>query len=251
MFALNLLGFPRRHLAAGLLEEIVRGGGTVAAEAGIAILGGHSIDAAEPLFGLCAIGEVHPDRIVTNGGARAGDRLVLTKPLGTGLVSTALKGGSAPPDATAAAVSSMTTLNRGAADAMGQVRTHAATDVSGYGLLGHLHQLLVQSRVAGRVRAGAVPLLPHARELAQAGHLAGGTRRNRDDLAGSAEFEEGVPEDLRVVLFDAQTSGGLLIAVDPADRDVLLAALRRARTPAAADIGEVVAGPAGHVRIGP
>jgi len=249
LFALNLIAFPRDLLGSGALEEIVRGGGEVAAEAGVAVVGGHSVDDPEPKFGMCVVGEVRPEAVVRNNGARAGDLLVLTKPLGTGVITTALKAGVAPAASLEAAVSVMTTLNRSAAEAMTRVGVHAATDVTGFGLLGHLAALLRASGAAARIHASAIPLLPGARELADQGHLPGGTMRNREDVAPSVDWEASVPMVLRLLLCDAQTSGGLLIAV-PGERALaLLESLRESRTPAATIIGEVVAGESGRILV--
>ncbi len=248
LFALNLIGFPRRHLGSGLLEEIVRGAGEMAALAGIPIIGGHSVDAPEPLFGLCAIGEVHPDRIIRNSSARPGDRLVLTKPLGTGVIATAIKHGTSPAEAITAATASMTRLNREASEAMLASDVHAATDVTGFGLLGHLHQMLGASGVAARLDASAIPLLPHAMRLAEAGEVPGGTLRNREDFGAYVEWS-GAPvrEPLRTLLWDAQTSGGLLIALSAEQAPSLLQRLGTAGP--AAVIGEVEAGDAGRIRV--
>ncbi len=247
LFALNLVAFPRTLLGQGILEDILRGGGEAAREAGIAVVGGHSIDDPEPKFGLCVVGVVSPERVVLNSGARPGDRLVLTKPIGTGVISTALKAGAAVPEAVAAAIASMATLNRAAAEAMLHVGVHAATDVTGFGLLGHLHELLVASGAAARVRAGAVPLLPDALPLCRDGHIPGGTRRNQDDLAADIDWSDDVPSPLRVLLCDAQTSGGLLIAVSAERSDRLLDELRARGTPAAVLIGEVLPADAGAI----
>jgi selenide, water dikinase len=216
LLALNLVGFPRDLLGRGILEEILRGGGDVARAAGLAVLGGHSIDDAEPKYGLCVVGEVRPDRVVRNSTARPGDALVLTKPLGTGIIATAIKAGRAPEEVVEAAVASMTTLNRAAAEIMVRHGVHACTDVTGYGLLGHLREMAAASGVDARLDAGAVPILPGARELARAGHVPGGTKRNLEDLAGFVDW--GPTDELtRLLLVDAQTSGGLLIAV-PAEK---------------------------------
>lgn len=251
LFALNLVAFPRALLGEGWLSEIVRGGGEVAREAGIPVIGGHSIDDAEPKYGLCVIGEVEPDRIVRNSTGRPGDRLVLTKPIGTGIIATAIKRGAAPEDAVRAAVASMTTLNRAAAEAMLRAGAHAATDVTGFGLLGHLHELARASGLEAHISAGEVPLLPHAVELVEAGYIPGGTRRNRADVAHAVAWADAVPEPLRVLLADAQTSGGLLIAVAPDRVDDLLSALEEAGTPAAAPIGELAEGVGGQIRVRP
>lgn len=248
-FALNLIGFPRDLLGTGMLEEIVRGGGEVALEAGIAVIGGHSIDDAEPKFGMCVIGEADPRELTRNAGARPGDVLVLTKPIGTGVVATAIKRGTAAPDVVRDAIASMTTLNRGAAEAMLRVGVSAATDVTGFGLPGHLRNMLRASGVAAEVSAAAVPLLPGVAELAASGCIPGGTRRNLDDLADDVVWDDTLSELQRLLMCDAQTSGGLLIAV-PADRaDALLAELAVELTPVAVVIGHVEAGPPGRIRI--
>ena len=247
LFALNLVSFPRDRLGEGLLSEIVRGGGEMARRAGVAVVGGHSIDDPEPKYGLCVIGEVAPDALIRNSTARHGDRLVLTKPLGTGVIATAIKRGEADPDVVARAVESMTTLNRDAAEAMRQVRANAATDVTGYGLLGHLREMARGSRLEARIKASAVPLLPGAKELAARGFVPGGTRRNLADLGDAVRWDATLPEPLRILLADAQTSGGLLIAV-PAERvGDLVAALEAAGPPAAAVIGELVEGEPGRI----
>ena len=250
LLALNLVGWPRDTLPYDLLGEVLRGGADVARAAGAFVLGGHSIDDPEPKYGMAVIGEVHPDRIVTNAGARPGDALVLTKPIGTGVLTTALKRDLLSEPELAPAVTVMTTLNAAAARAMLAVGVHAATDVTGFGLLGHLHSLLEASGAAAEVTAHAVPLLPHARDMAARGAVPGGTQRNLTSLADSVSFAAGVDETARVLLSDAQTSGGLLIAVAPDRVAGLVAGLERAGSPAAAVIGRVVAGPPGRVVVG-
>jgi selenide,water dikinase len=247
LFSLNLVGFPRKYLDEDLLSEIIRGGSEKAREAGIPILGGHSIDDPEPKFGMVAIGEVDPAEMVTNAGARPGDLLVLTKPLCAGVVSTAIKQGAVGPELIARAVEVMATLNRGASEAMLEVGVSAATDVTGYGLLGHLRNMLRSSGVGARIDAGAVPALEGVRELIEAGHIPGGTRRNLTDVAPDVDFGH-VDETTRVLLADAQTSGGLLIAVPPDRVDALVAALS-GRSPAAAVVGEVVDGEPGKITV--
>lgn len=249
LFALNLVGFPRKLLSAGILEEILRGGMTVAREAGAPILGGHSIDDDEPKYGLSVIGEVDPARIVRNAGARVGDVIVLTKPIGTGVIATALKNDKAEEPAIAAAVQSMTTLNRDAADAMVEIGVRAATDVTGFGLIGHLREILAASGVGARLRASRVPLLDGAAELARSGELPGGTKRNFMDAAAFTHWGDEIPEWLRYLLCDAQTSGGLLIAVARDRSEALAHALQRRRCPAADVIGEIVAGDSIEVSI--
>ena len=248
LFVLNLVGFPRTLLSSGILEEILRGGSDVAREAGVPTLGGHTIDDAEPKYGLVAIGEVDPARIVTNDGARPGDALVLTKPIGSGIIATAIKQGAAPPDVVAAAVEVMATLNRAAAQAMANAGVSAATDVTGFGLLGHLHKMLHASGVSGRINAADVPLMSGARELAVAGHVPGGTERNLADLEASLDFADSVDETTRVLLGDAQTSGGMLMSVPPEGLGALLGELE-GNVPAIALVGEVTAGVAGRITV--
>ncbi len=249
LLALNLVGWPRDVLPYDLLGEVLRGGADVARAAGAFVLGGHSIDDPEPKYGMAVVGEVHPDRIVTNAGARPGDALLLTKPIGTGVLTTALKRDLLSEPELAPAVAAMTTLNAAAARAMLAVGVHAATDVTGFGLLGHLHSLLEASGAAAEVTAQAVPLLPHARDMAARGAVPGGTQRNLASLADAVSFAAAVEETTRVLLCDAQTSGGLLIAVAPGSAAALVAALERVQAPAAALIGRVVAGPPGRVAV--
>jgi selenide, water dikinase len=251
LFALNLVGWPRDTLPYDLLGEVLRGGAEIAQEAGAFVLGGHSVDDPEPKYGMVVIGEAHPNRIVTLARARAGDVLVLTKPIGTGVLSTALKRDLVGPAELAPAVKSMTTLNAGAARAMRATGggVHAATDITGFGLLGHLHNMLNASGMAAELDAASIPLLPKAMELAEQGSIPGGTRRNRETLEPFVKFGAGVPEPLRVLLFDAQTSGGLLIAVEEARVSTLLSTLEREATPVAARIGRIVRGTAGTITV--
>ncbi len=246
LFALNLVGFPRKHLDDGTLGEIIRGGMDKAREAGVAVLGGHSIDDPEPKYGMVAIGEVHPDALVTVGNARPGESLVLTKPLGTGIVTTALKEGAASEEILALAVATMTTLNRGACEAMLDADVCAATDVTGFGLLGHLRNLLRQSGIGARLDTSQLPLIPGVVELVEAGHVPGGTKRNLTDVQDDVEFAPSVSETTRILLCDAQTSGGLLMAV----REERLAGLLQGldgKAPVAAVIGETTEGPPGSI----
>ena len=209
------------------------------------------MDDPEPKYGMVAIGDVHPDRIVRNSGAQPGDVLVLTKPLGTGVLTTALKRDLLTEADLAPAVAAMTTLNAGAARAMLAMgkSVHAATDVTGFGLLGHARTLLEASGAAAELTAAAVPLLPRAREAAERGAIPGGTTRNVEGVADAVTFAGGVDATTRLLLADAQTSGGLLIAVAPERADTLVAALAREGTLAAAVIGRVVAGGAGQIAV--
>jgi len=213
------------------------------------ILGGHSIDDPEPKYGMVVVGDVHPDRMTTNAAARAGDRLVLTKPIGTGVVATALKRGAAGADAVSAATASMTALNDGAAQAAREAGVRGATDVSGFGLLGHLGAMLAASGTAAEIWAAAVPRLVGVRRLAEAGHIPGGTRRNLEAANETTAFDPGLDEIERLILADAQTSGGLLLAVNPASAAQLVTALRTRNTLAAAIIGTVTGGAAGTISV--
>ena len=248
LLALNLVAFPVKELPASILAEILRGGAAKAQEAGIDILGGHSIDDHEPKYGLAVIGTVDPDRIVRNRGGSAGDRLVLTKPIGTGVITTAIKHGVAPPGAEKAAVESMLGLNREAAAAMLEVEVHAATDITGFGLLGHLHYLALASGLAAEVELGSVPLLPDALMLADAGEVPGGTRSNERFLLERVTFASEADPAMRTLLCDAQTSGGLLLAVPPAALPDLLSRLR-SRQQAGFVIGRLLEGGAGKISV--
>jgi selenide,water dikinase len=248
LFALNLLSFPRTLLGEGLAEDIIRGGGAICREAGIPVLGGHSIDDPEPKFGMVAVGEVDPDRIVRLFGALPGDLLVLTKAIGTGVISTALKAGVVDEAVLASAVDSMVTLNRVAAETMVAHGVRSATDVTGYGLLGHLRNLVRASGLSAEVTASAVPLLPGAVALVQAGHVPGGTTRNLADLAEDVAWVAEISEPVRTLLADSQTSGGLLMAVPPDRIDTLMADLRGSGTTAAV-IGKLTEGRVGYMSV--
>jgi len=248
LFALNLLSFPRDLLAEGLAEEIVRGGAEKAREAGIPVLGGHSIDDAEPKYGMVAVGEVDPDAMLTNDGARAGDDLVLTKPLGSGIVATAIKAGACPADVLQAAVEMMAHLNRAASEAALAAGARAATDVTGYGLIGHLGNMLRASGVSARIDSASVPVLDGVVELVAAGHVPGGTRRNQRDAAESVSYAGAVDDATRTLLADAQTSGGLVIASPPGRTAELFAALE-ARGEGGGVFGRVVEGSAARIKV--
>jgi selenide,water dikinase len=244
-FALNIAGWPTDDLPLELLADVLRGGRDGAAAVGVPVVGGHTITATEPLFGMVAIGFADPSNLVRNSTAPAGARLFLTKPIGTGLIATAIKRERATEAQAAAAIDLMTTPNAAAAAAMVEAGAAAATDVTGFGLLGHLRKMLEASGVAARVDAGAVPLLPGVLDLARAGVVAGGTRRNHAWLRGTTDWGE-LTEPEQVVLADAQTSGGLLIATRHAD--ALVAALD-GRDVSHAEVGEVVAGVPGAIAV--
>ena len=227
LFALNTVNFPRDTLPLEVLEQVLQGGAAKVAEADAAILGGHSVDDPEPKYGLVAVGMVHPERVLRNVGARPGDALLLTKPLGIGIITTAIKRQVAPPAAEAAAVEVMATLNRAAGEGIVAhgAAVHAATDVTGFGLLGHLAEMLRGGEVGAELSAAAVPVLDAAWGLAAAGVVPGGTRRNLDALVDVLDWSANLAAHQRLVLADAQTSGGLLVAVAPDVADTLLADL--------------------------
>jgi selenide,water dikinase len=235
--AMNLVGWPRA-LDLEILGRVLEGAGEVCAEAGVAVVGGHSVDDPEPKFGLAVAGLVDPAAVVHKTGARPGCDLVLTKPLGTGIISSAIKEGRASEATVAEAIAIMTELNRAAAEAMLATGVIAATDVTGFGLIGHLVQML-DDGVMADLDLGAIPVLHEALELAAAGVLPGGSRRNMEALAPRVDLE--ADEPLRAVLFDAQTSGGLLIAVEGERTAPLLGELRARGVERAAAIGRLVA----------
>jgi selenide,water dikinase len=237
MVALAICGFPDDRLAKDVLARIFRGGRDKAAEAGCAIVGGHTVIDSELKYGLLQT------------RARAGDKLVLTKPIGTGIAAQAIKSGTLAADDVARVIAQMSELNRSAKDAALACGAHAATDVTGFGLLGHLHNLASASKLAARVSASAVPVLEFARGLARAGKVPGGTRRNLAWVEKAASFAPGTADFEKLILCDAQTSGGLLIAVPPEREAELLADLARRGTACAATIGELVPGAAGALEI--
>jgi selenide,water dikinase len=241
--ALNLVGFPEAELDVSVLGEILRGGAEKAKEAGIDIVGGHTIKSDEPIYGLAVTGIVHPDRVVANAGAKAGDVLVLTKPIGVGIVSTAAKQDKDPRSAIREAIRLMATLNRGAAEAMAEVGVHAATDVTGFGLLGHLRNMVAASGCTAIVERRSVPVLEAAAAYVAEGIAPGGTHANLRFLSEWVDFGAATKED-QLLLCDAQTSGGMLVAVPAEKADAFVKALVKHETPCAAVIGRFEAGPA-------
>ena len=248
LFAVNLAAWPGDGLDIALLGQVLQGGAQVAAQAGCVIAGGHTIDDPVPKYGLAVVGLAHPDRLMTIDRAAPGDQLILTKPVGTGVIATALKRGAPPPEVVAAAVASMTALNAEASQAALAAGVTAATDVTGFGLLGHLHRMLAASDAAATVTAAAVPLLPAAADLAAAGFVSGGTRANTARISPFTSLHPAIPAELAVLLYDAQTSGGLLLATPAARAGTLLADLQARGLPAAL-IGEVVSGEPGHIDV--
>lgn len=247
VLALNIAAWPVEELPLEMLGLVLEGGAKVAAEAGVSIVGGHTIHDPEPKYGMAVTGFVDLDRLVRNSTAPPDARLFLTKPLGIGLITTALKRGEASEDQVTVAVDTMTTLNREASEAMVAARVAAATDVTGYGLFGHLHFMLAASGVSAQIEASAVPLLPGTLELATRGTIASGSRKNHAFLRDHVEWGE-LPDAEQIVLADAQTSGGLLIAAAGEQAEVLLEELAR-RGVAAWEIGRTLEGSAGRVSV--
>jgi len=247
ILALNLVAWPVDDLPLDLLARVLEGGAKVADEAGAAVVGGHSIHDPEPKYGMAVTGLVALERLVRNSTAPAGARLFLTKPLGVGMITTGIKRGVATDDQARAAVDLMATLNGPASEAMVEAGAEAATDVTGYGLLGHLLEMLEASRVAAEIDAGAVPVLAGALDLARAGVIAGGTRRNRSFVDPHVAWGD-LDDAERFVLADAQTSGGLLIAASE-DRADALAAGFRERAVVAAEIGRTTEGTPGRITV--
>ena len=243
LFAVNLTAWPGDGLDIALLGQVLQGGAQVAAEAGCVIAGGHTIDDPVPKYGLA-----DPARLMTIDRAAPGDQLILTKAIGTGVIATAVKRGTPPPEVVRAAVESMTLLNAGASQAALAAGVRAATDVTGFGLLGHLHRMLAASQAAARIAAAAVPLLPGAAELAAAGYISGGTRANTARMGPVTRLDSAVPAELAVLLYDAQTSGGLLLAAPVPAAPALLAGLRALGLDAAL-IGDVTPGEPGHIEV--
>lgn len=244
--ALNLVMFPARQLDLGLLREILRGGHDKVTEAGAVLAGGHSVDDDEPKYGLCVHGTVHPERIVTNAGARPGDALVLTKPVGTGVLFNAARAGKLPAaELEREVLPSVAALNGPAMSVALGFELHAATDVTGFGLAGHLLEMARGSGAAVRLEPGRVPVYPGAVEMYRKGVTTGSNAANRSQVATHLDSRTSLPAEREELLFDPQTSGGLLLAVPAAEAEALVAALRAAGVTAAARIAELVAGEPG------
>jgi len=247
--AMNVVCFPTKSLDISVLKDILRGGVDKILEAGALLVGGHTIDDKELKYGLSVTGTVHPKRLITNSGAKVGDKLILTKPLGTGIVSTAVKAKMADEETAAKVAKCMATLNRKASELMQAVRVHACTDITGFGLFGHACQVAQNSRVGINIFSASVPLLPGAEEFAQRGFYPGGLRRNREFYSPCVKVANEVPSHLQDIFFDAQTSGGLLICLAPRKAELLLNKLRQASVEDAVIIGEVVSEPRGVVTV--
>ncbi len=248
LLALNVVGFPV-DLPKEILGQVLQGGAAKAEEAGVLIIGGHTVDDAEPKYGMAVTGTVQPGKQITNAGARPGDALVLTKPIGTGIITTAGKREQASSDVLDGAIEVMSVLNKAASEAMVAVGVNACVDVTGFGLIGHLLGMLNASNVSAELSFKSVPLLDGAESLAADGIVPGGTQRNRNAAEESVEWAAELQEHEKLLLCDAQTSGGLLIAVSEERKDALLAELEGRRVSAAAVVGRITDGTSGTVRV--
>jgi selenide,water dikinase len=247
--AMNIVCFPVKTMEMSILKAILDGGLEKMREAGVVLVGGHSVEDKELKYGLSVTGIIHPAKVILNTGARVGDRLVLTKALGTGIINTALKGGLADEKVVAKAIECMTTLNRKAAELMIEVEVHACTDVTGFGLLGHACEMIEGTDVGMVIDSSSIPLLPGTEEYARMGLIPGGTIRNRDFRLHMIELATQISDVGLLILFDAQTSGGLLISVPATEAETLAERMHEHGIQDAAIIGEVVAEPKGKIII--
>ncbi len=247
--ALNIVGFPVHTLPVYVLDEILQGGAEQAQKAKVSIVGGHTIDDPEPKYGMAVIGFTHPDAIVRNAGAVKGDKLILTKPLGIGIVTGAIKPGVASAPTVREAIELMKTLNRDASLVMSDIGVDACTDVTGFGLLGHLWEMCTASKLGAAIRLSKIPLLSDVRALAEQDMIPGGAYRNREFIAADVTFGPGIDEVSQLILCDPQTSGGLLMAVAPEKADALVMALIQAGVPIAAVIGEITEDLPGRITV--
>jgi selenide,water dikinase len=247
--ALNIVCFPKDTMDLSILHKVLEGGLAMMHEAGVVLLGGHTVDDPELKYGLAVTGTIHPTKVIHNNTARPGDRLILTKPLGTGIISTAIKRGAASQESIARIIKSMTALNRAASELMLEAGVSACKDITGFGLLGHASEMVEGADVGFVINASSVPLFPEAKEYYDMGMVAGGLGRNRNYRKGMTDINSGVPRYLRDIFFDPQTSGGLLIAVSKTKTRLLLKKLHSAGVSEAAIIGEVVAEPKGRINV--
>lgn len=247
--ALNVVAYSPGIFSPEVISQILRGGYDKIREAGAVLLGGHTATDDELKYGLSVTGVCHPDKIITNAGAKAGDRLVLTKPIGTGIITTALKAGKSVGTVYNDVCKEMATLNKAASEAMQNVGIHACTDITGFGLLGHAYEMAHSSNVKFIIKASSVPLFKDVQKWFEQGYVPGGTRANASFLENKVSFADDVAENLKLILCDAQTSGGLLISVASDHCDLLLAELKEQNVQTHAVIGEVEAGTEGNIEV--
>ena len=246
--AMNIVSFPLNKLDIGILKEIMRGGLEKLKEADVVLVGWHSIDDPELKYGLSVTGIIHPQKVLAKQGAQAGDVLILTKPLGTGIISTALKGETASAAAVKKMVASMITLNRKAAEIIQDIGVHACTDITGFGLIGHAYEMAKAGGCAFCFNSAAVPVFPEALEYARMGLVPGGSHSNRSFYEPFVEYREAVSDELRDILYDPQTSGGLLFSVAENKKDALLKKFRKEKVDAFV-VGRVEKKPKGKIVI--
>lgn len=247
--AMNIVAFPAKTMDIGVLRTIIEGGLDKLREAGVVLVGGHTVEDSELKYGLSVTGYINPGRILTKKNLQAGDRLILTKPLGTGIIATAIKAGLAGPVLTDRVTKAMTALNRVAAQVMDEFPVHACTDITGFGFLGHLAEMVVDSGCGVRITAADVPMYPEALEWAAMGLIPGGAYNNRSFRGPFVDFGADVSRSMQDLLFDPQTSGGLLIAVAGGEAELLVAALKAKGIDCAAIVGEVLAGPVDRIAV--
>ncbi len=248
--AMNVICFPVKTMEISILHDILLGGIEILREAQVTLIGGHSVEDNELKYGLSVSGIIHPDKVVRNRGAMPGDKLVLTKALGTGIVSTAIKGGEAPPELAARSIESMTTLNRTASEIMSETPgVHACTDITGFGFLGHACEMIEGSDTGMLINITAVPVFQGVQELVREGYVPGGLYRNKEFRMHMLEFEKSCPDISADFLFDPQTSGGLLISIEAAQAQKFLKRLLDSGVKDAAIVGEVVAEPRGKILV--
>ena len=245
--AMNIVCFPIKKMDIKILREILRGGLDKMREAGVVLVGGHSVDDNELKYGLSVTGLIPPKKVIMNNGAKPGDKLILTKKLGTGIISTGIKAGEVNKSAIKKVTQSMTTLNKAASEVMMSVSVHACTDVTGFGFLGHAAEMLTDTDNGMVIDSSMIPFFHEAKVLVDNGFLPGGLSRNRDFRKGMIDFGQDVPQYLRDILFDPQTSGGLLMAVAKTKATRLIDALHEAGVSNAAIVGEVVEKPKGKI----
>jgi selenide,water dikinase len=245
--AMNIVAFPAKTMDISILRTIIEGGLDKMREAGVVLVGGHTVEDSELKYGLSVTGYIHPERILTKRNLQSGDRLILTKPLGTGIVATAIKAGFADQELTDRVTQAMAALNRDAALTMENFTVHACTDITGFGFLGHLAEMVVDSGHGVRITASDVPMYPEALEWAAMGLIPAGAYNNRSFRGSFVDFEASVPQRVQDLLFDPQTSGGLLIAVVAGEAERLVAALKARGVAGAAIVGEVVAEPVDRI----
>ena len=248
LVALNIVGFPA-ELAVDMLGDVLKGGYDKAAEAGCLIVGGHTVDDAEPKYGLSVVGLIEPGKEVSNANAQPGDVLVLTKPIGTGIITTGCKQGITPDDILKNAVDVMATLNKGAAEAMMRVGINSCTDITGFGLMGHLRGMTRGSKVGAIINASDVPVLPGVWDLLEKNVVPGGTFRNMNGVEDSVDWDESLTDQQRLLMSDAQTSGGLLISVTKDKVEKLLSELEISGVETRVIVGEITAENSGRILV--